>query len=108
MESINVSILTALLIVHAHQYTLEATLTVKVFGQNLTFEYLYLMLCLEVRPIDCLVDNGGCDWHVECVPGNSTTVGSCGECPLGFSGSGYIGCTSMKVSIYYYNFLTFC
>lgn len=45
---------------------------------------------------ECLKDNGGCDPRTTCrnTPGSRT----CGECPEGFAGDGYQGCTDVNES----------
>lgn len=41
---------------------------------------------------ECLIRNGECDYHTQC----RNIIGAtreCGECPIGFYGSGYTTCT---------------
>eukprot|EP00026_Physarum_polycephalum_P002084 Phypoly_transcript_02088.p1 GENE.Phypoly_transcript_02088~~Phypoly_transcript_02088.p1 ORF type:complete len:970 (+),score=100.19 Phypoly_transcript_02088:343-2910(+) len=42
---------------------------------------------------NCSVENGGCDWRVACSNSESTTI--CGDCPSGYTGSGYFGCIAL-------------
>ena len=48
----------------------------------------YLFIDLDIN--ECLKMNGGCDRHVPCT--NTDGNRTCGDCPLGYSGSGYADC----------------
>lgn len=58
---------------------------------------------------NCKVNNGGCDWHVECHTNSSKNNSiSCGPCPIGFLGDGYNGCEGiLSFSSSYFSFFIF-
>ncbi|XP_076645729.1 thrombospondin isoform X2 [Halictus rubicundus] len=57
-------------------------------GVGLEFARTHKQICHDVN--ECLIDNGGCDPHMECI----NTEGSfrCGSCKPGYEGNQTIGC----------------
>lgn len=58
--------------------------------------FMYVaFLCFHLQTCDdvdeCEIDNGGCDPTAECV--NTPGSYSCGFCPPGYIGNGFVGCS---------------
>lgn len=71
------------------------------FCYLLLFFYSFINKVSDVHPCD--VDNGGCDYRVECIRQEEERI--CGECPQGTNGTGDTGCTSKLIIVLFGIFL---